>query len=294
MLHAAGVGHMNRLSLVIALGIVSFFPLERIRGATLLLSHEGAADPTTEGWVRTPATTTLTGSAYTETIDDVAVPSWRIEDPGASSGGTNLYYYATMTGTKTTEMLASGFELSGTIKVPSTDPSENVAWSLGSNTWLGYLVANDGMNIRRAWALIFGRSATGQTLVATFQNGGQTVNSRTLDSGYHDYSIIYNPETRLSTVLVDGEVWVTDYTGNNLGASAGNNQVYWGDNNGQSSSQPSRAAYYESVQFSQLDSVPEPGRALLLASALAACLMQRRRYCWNNGRAGASSARGDA
>ena len=261
----------HRLLLFLSLILISGATLP---AATVLLSHQGSTDPTTEGWARSTGGSTpanMISSAY----DDNGTAVWRIEDTGTATTGTGLYFQATMNATKTTEVLTNGWELSSTMKLPSADPNSSTAWATGSNTWVGYLVANDGLGVRRGWALVFGRNTSGQTLVNLYKAG--TPVSRTLDSGYHDYSIFYDPVTHLATVLIDGVVWVTDYAGNDLGAPAGNNQVYWGDNNAQSTLQTGRAAYYESVQFTQLAAAPEPSRAMLLLMAWAA-------WCWPRAR----------
>ncbi|WP_157210948.1 PEP-CTERM sorting domain-containing protein [Verrucomicrobium spinosum] len=260
--------HCLRLFLIPTLIVVS----TTLKAATVLYSHEGATDPTTEGWAKSASgATTIVTSAYTDTADSNR-ESWRIYDPGEASGGTGLYYQAVLTAPKTADILSTGWEYNATLKVPTLDPNENTAWSTGSNTWVGFLAANDGLGNRRAWALMFGRNATGGTVVSLF--GGT---SRTLDPGYHDYSMVYDPTTKLATVSIDGEVWLTNYAGSNQGAAAGSNLVYWGDNNSQSASQTARAAYYESVEFIQYSTAPEPGRMLLFSSALVVWAMRRRR-----------------
>lgn len=260
--------HCLRFTLIPALMVVS----TTLHAATVLYSHQGATDPTTEGWTKsTSAATTIVTSAYTDTADGNR-ESWRIHDPGAASGGTGLYYQAILTAPKAADILSTGWEYNATLKVPTLDPNENTLWTTGSNTWVGFLVANDGLGNRRAWALMFGRSATGDTVVSLF--GGS---SKTLTPGYHDYSMVYDPTTKLATVSIDGTVWLSNYAGSNQGAAAGSNLLYWGDNNAQSATQTARAAYYESVEFIQYSAVPEPGRLLLLSSALVVWALRRRR-----------------
>lgn len=257
-----------RSFLIPALMVVS----TTLQAATVLYSHQGSTDPTTEGWAKSASgATTIVTSAYTDTADSNR-ESWRIYDPGATSGGTGLYYQTSLTAPKVTDILSTGWEYNATIKVPTLDPNENVAWPTGSNTWVGFLAANDGSGNRRAWALMFGRNATGGTIVSVF--GGT---NRTLAPGYHDYSMVYDPTTKLTTVSIDGEVWLTDYAGSNQGAAGGSSLLYWGDNNAQSLPQTARAAYYESVEFIQYSAVPEPGRMLLLSSALVVWALRRRR-----------------
>jgi len=144
------------LSWVLALWLA---PLSSAFAATLLFSHNGSTDPTTEGWSRSTATTTVTGAAY----DDDGTAVWRVTDPGNSSGGTGLYYFRTMNATTLDTVMTSGWELSATISVPTDDPTSGIAWGVDSNTWLGF-AATEGAG-RRYWALMFGRDASGNTRV---------------------------------------------------------------------------------------------------------------------------------
>lgn len=234
--------------------------------ATVLFSHTGSNNPTTEGWTRSLTTSTVTGEAY----NDNGTPVWKITDPGQSSGGTNLYYQASMNATVLSNALTAGWELSATISIPTDDPTSGVAWSADSNIWLGFIGTDPGGG-RRYWALQFGRDATGSTRVAATGFG----TSKTLAPGYHDYSLAYDPATAQVTISIDGEVWQTGYAG--VTAGAGSSIIYWGDNNGQSTAIPPRSAYFESVQFS-VGLVPEPSRLLLLAAgAVMACGRRKRR-----------------
>lgn len=233
--------------------------------ATVLFSHNGSADPATEGWNRSTTTTTVTGTAY----DDDGTAVWKVTDPGNSTGGTSLYYHAAMNATVLSTAMTSGWELSATLSIPTDDPTSGVAWTTTGNTWLGF-IANESAGVRRYWALIFGRAANGDTLVAA--NGFGT--ARTLSPGYHDYSLVYDPVTTQVTISIDGEVWQTGYTGSTTGA--GSNTVYWGDNSGQTAVIPPRSTYYESVQFS-IGAAPEPSRFFLLASGLFTLQFRRRR-----------------
>lgn len=248
------------LSLGLALGLASSVA----SGATVLFSHSGSADPTTEGWSRSMSTSTVTGSAY----DDGGTQVWKIYDPGNSTGGTGLYYSAAMNSTLLATAMSSGWELSATISLPTDDPNSDVAWVTNGNTWLGF-IANESPGVRRYWGLIFGRAANGDTIVSVNGVSG----SKTLAPGYHDYSMVYDPLTALVSVYVDGEVWKTDYTG--LTTGAGSNSVYWGDNSAQTSAITPRSAYYESVQFAI---APEPSRLLLLGvGILLGCVRRQRR-----------------
>lgn len=237
--------------------------------ATVLFSHTGSADPTTEGWSRSATTTTITGTAY----DDDGTAVWKVTDPGYSTGGTGMYYGATMNSTILSNAMTTGWELSATLSIPTDDPNSNEAWTTNGNTWLGF-IANESAGVRRYWALVFGRAANGDTLVAANGSGP----TKTLAPGYHDYSMVYDPVTAKVTISIDGEVWQTGYVGSTTGI--GSNSVYWGDNSAQSTTITARSTYYESVQFS-VGVVPEPSRLFLLGFSLMLLGSNRRRTSQN-------------
>jgi hypothetical protein len=230
--------------------------------STILLSHSGSNNPTTEGWSR-PANSNVVAEAYNDNGREV----WRVYDAGVSTSNNNLSYSSTLNDAAVASVMDSGWELSATLSVPGDDPDHSIAMAAGSNIWVGFII-NESPTNRRAWALMFGRAANGDTLVSTYGSG----TARTLSPGYHDYSMVYDPVTALVTVSIDDEVWKT-YAGGSL-ANNSTQQVYWGDNSGQTVTQPGRAAYYESIQFS---SVPEPSRMLYMGFGIALLGVRRRR-----------------
>lgn len=238
-----------------------FIPLGSA-ASTILFSHSGSANPTTEGWSRT-STSNVVASAYNDNGREV----WRVYDAGLTTSANNLNYSASLNAAAVASVMDSGWELSATLSVPVDDPDHSIAMAAGSNIWIGFII-NGSATTRRAWAFMFGRAENGDTLVSTYGSGSAV----TLSPGYHDYSMVYDPATALVTVSIDGEFWKT-YAGS---SSSGNStqQVYWGDNSGQTVTQPGRAVYYESVQFA---AVPEPSRALLAGLGIAFLGFRRRR-----------------
>lgn len=232
--------------------------------STILFSHSGSANPTTEGWSRTS-----TSNVVAEAFNDNGREVWRVYDAGLTTSANNLNYSASLNAAAVASVMDTGWELSATLSVPADDPDHSIALAVGSNMWIGFII-NDSATTRRAWAFMFGRTAEGDTLVNTYGPGGGS--SLTLSPGYHDYSMVYDPATALVTVSVDGEFWKT-YAG---ASSTGNStqQVYWGDNSGQTSTQPGRAVYYESVQFA---AIPEPSRAVFMGLGVAFLGFRRRR-----------------
>jgi hypothetical protein len=241
------------------------FPLGAA-ASTVLFSYTGGSAPSTQGWGGT-STSTVVGEAFNDNGRQV----WRVYDPGlaAVSGSviTNRTYAATLNEAQKNSVIDQGWELSATISIPTNDPASGSVIGVSSNIWVGF-IANEEAG-RRLWALQWGRAANGDTLVSAYGVSG----TLTLAPGYHDYSLLYDPLTELVTISVDGEVWKT-YSGGLLTGS-GSNQVYWGDNNGQSVVQDPRAAYYESVTFST--NIPEPSRMLLIVMGSMGLIWQRKR-----------------
>lgn len=247
-----------------------FACLAPVKASTPLYTFDGSSAPTTQGWSTSASATHVIGSSFNDNGTDV----WRIYDPGTAAGGgtlANLNYSATLGAALKDSVMASGWELSATVKIPDTDPTSGEAWALGSNTWVGFIANNTAAGNRQLWALQWGRDANGNAIVSAYGASG----SLTLSPGYHDYSVVYDSLTSLATISIDGEVWKT-YSGGAI-AGTGSNQVYWGDNNSQAVVQPERAAYYASVQFAQTTAVPEPSRALLVILACALATRVRRR-----------------
>ena len=257
---------MKILSVVLSLACLSM----SAKASTVLLSYSaGAADPTpsAQGWGGT-GTSTVTGQAF----DDNGRQVWRVYDPGlaAVSGSvvTNRTYGRTITEAMKNSVMDQGWELSATLSIPTDDPAGGNVIGVSSNIWVGF-IANEETG-RRLWALQWGRAANGDTLVSAYGVSG----TLTLSPGYHDYSMLYDPLTELVSIYVDGEFWKT-YNGGVLTGS-GTNQIYWGDNNGQSTVQDPRAAYYESVTFSAM-TIPEPSRMLLMVIGSLSLIWHRKR-----------------
>lgn len=256
----------------LSLSIFGMFAcLAPVDAATTLFTFDGSSAPTTQGWSTSSSATHVIGSSYNDNGTNV----WRIYDPGTAAGGgtlANLNYATTLNTTLKDSVMASGWELSATLKIPETDPTSSVAWALGSNTWVGFIANNAAAGNRQLWALQWGRDASGNAIVSAYGTSG----SLTLAPGYHDYSIVYDPLTSLASIFIDGEFWKT-YGGGPI-AGTGSNQVYWGDNSSQAVSQPERSAYYASVEFTMnTAAVPEPSRLLLITLTGLFFGMRRRR-----------------
>lgn len=242
---------------------LTVFMLKPAQASTLLFSHEGAANPTTEGW-------TFSGTVQTGAITDdlgSGVDAWKVYEQGGSNSGT---YNKTLTTGQLSEALQIGWTLDATIRFVPPDPL--VATSLGNNAWCTLLIDEGVTGKRDLYGLYFGNDISGNTLVRLYATGA----TYTLDPGYHDYRISWDPTTQLASFFIDGVLRASDYAGSTID-NTGTSRVYWGDNT-TTAITPGRGAHYAYVGLSSgVAAVPEPGRAGLLLLAAAAGLFRRRR-----------------
>ncbi len=241
----------------------AFFVVKSAQASTLLFSHEGAANPTTEGW-------TFSGTVQTGAITDdlgSGVDAWKVYEQGGSNSGT---YNKTLTTNQLSEALQIGWTLDATIRFVPPDPL--VATSLGNNAWCTLLIDEGVTGKRDLYGLYFGNDLSGNTLVRLYATGA----TYTLDPGYHDYRISWDPATQLASFFIDGVLRASDYAGSTID-NTGTSRVYWGDNT-TTAVTSGRGAHYAYVGLSSgVAAVPEPGRMGLLMLAAAAGLFRRRR-----------------
>lgn len=241
----------------------AFFVAKSAQASTLLFSHEGAANPTTEGW-------TFSGTVQTGAITDdqgSGVDAWKVYEQGGSNSGT---YNKTLTTGQLSEALQIGWTLDATIRFVPPDPL--VATSLGNNAWCTLLIDEGVTGKRDLYGLYFGNDLSGNTLVRLYATGA----TYTLDPGYHDYRISWDPATQLASFFIDGVLRASDYGGSTID-NTGTSRVYWGDNT-TTAITPGRGAHYAYVGLSTgVAAVPEPSRMALLMLAASVGIFRRRR-----------------
>lgn len=242
---------------------LSVFLLAPAQASTLLFSHVGAVNPTTEGW-------TFSGTVQTGAITNdlgTGVDAWKVYEQGGSNAGT---YNKTLTIGQLSEALQIGWTLDATIRFIPPDPL--VVTSLGNNAWCTLLIDEGVAGKRDLYGLYFGNDLSGNTLVRLYATGA----TYTVDPGYHDYSIRWDPSTQLASFFIDGVLKASDYAGSTID-NTGTSRVYWGDNT-TTAITPGRGAHYAYVGLSTgVAAVPEPGRIGLLMLAAAAGIFRRRR-----------------
>ncbi|WP_050029633.1 hypothetical protein [Verrucomicrobium sp. BvORR034] len=235
-----------------------------LKGATLLFSHQGSTNPTTEGW-----SSALTGSGTGQAVTSSSTNAWQVMEPG---GGNALTYNQNLTSPQLTQALTTGWELSASIQYVPPNPLG--ATALSNNAWCTLLI-NEGVVVngtqkRTLYGLYFGNDASGNTLVRLYSAGS----TYTVSSGFHDYRIVYDPVLGNASFYIDGTLTASGYEGTEIDNTAVS-RVYWGDNT-TSSVTPGRGANYAYVGFS-VDTVPEPSRAMLVILAFTLISLRRDR-----------------
>lgn len=261
MMISLGVLGLRRYAwLLVCLGMLL---LRSAHAATLLFSHAGAVNPTTEGW-------TFSGGVQTGAIindQQTGVDAWKVYEQGGTNAGT---YNKTFTTTQLADALVTGWTLDATIRYVPPDPL--VATILNNNAWCTVLMDEGVTGKRDLYGLYFGNDAQGNTLVRLY--AGAT--TYTVGPGYHDYRISWDPGTQLASLFIDGELKLTDYAGGTID-NTGTSRVYWGDNT-TTAATPGRGAHYSYVGLTVgTAAVPEPNRVLFMALAAGVMLMRRWR-----------------
>ena len=232
--------------------------------ATLLFSHEGSTNPTTEGW------TTSGSSVKSAVINDLGtgVNAWSVYDPGgAGNSGT---YTRTLTSTQVSDAVLTGWTLDATIRYVPPDPL--IATAATTNSWCTVMM-DEGITDRRTlYGLYFGNNAAGDTLVRPYG----VATTFTVAAGYHDYQIIWDPETANASIYIDGELKLSGYEGGGIDYTAAS-RVYWGDNTTTALTEGRGANYAYVGLTTGTAAIPEPNRICFMMLAAGTLLLRRRR-----------------
>lgn len=256
---------LKRLSASLALGL-ALCAWSDASASTLLLSHTGATNPTTEGW-------TFSGTVETGAIlndQDMGIDAWRVYEQGGGVAHSGTYN-KTLTTTQLSDALLTGWTMDATIRfVP---PNPLVATSASNNAWCTFLVDEGVAGKRDLYGFFFGNDASGNTLVRLYS----TADTFVVSAGYHDYRLAWDPATGLASFFIDGE-FKASYAGTTID-NTGTTRVYWGDNT-TGIVNDGRGAHYAYVGLSVGTAVtmaPEPSRMVLLLLASLVGIMRRKR-----------------
>jgi hypothetical protein len=181
--------------------------------ADLIASHQGATDPTTEGFGLWPFNGGISTSAIS---NDMGLPAWSITS--TPPGSQQAAYNATLSAAQESALLTQGFTVSlearavsgAVYSTPTNEPT--AATILGLST------------VR--YDLELGLDANGNTIAILANsvglNGDGSFNipgaSVTVSgNGYHLYQLAYNPVSQTADLFIDGVDRIQGYQGHSEG-----------------------------------------------------------------------------
>ncbi|MDR1282925.1 MAG: hypothetical protein LBK99_19195 [Opitutaceae bacterium] len=235
--------------------MVAMVAITTIAPAQVLVSHTGAADPTSEGW-------TATGTASLGSANNAST-AWSIND---STNGS-LHYDRALSTDEQTNAASAGWILSVTIVVTDSSNTHN---------FTRYVDFVDAVNKAR-WGLDFGSDANGN--INVFLRGTEK-SVQLPDTNAHTFSLVYNPSggtggSGSASLFIDGSATasLTDYTGNK-DASISSSLIRWGS----TATNPTGSADYLAVSFA-ITTIPETARVATIFGmtiAIAGVALRRR------------------
>ena len=221
--------------------------------ASLIFSHVGANDPTTEGWIDSGSGTLVTTGGVMNDLG-TGVDSWFVDDPTAVSG--SLTHYVQVPDAMTiSQASALGWTLSVNARMVTSSgsgiPGMKARYHNGTSTRFG---------------MLFDRETDGDPSVELI-GGGAFILDGAGDGEYHLYELIYDPIAGSADLFVDGVERISNYAGYTGPATT---RVDWGAN----SSSTTGRGHFNSVEFSV---VPEPSAILLFGLGYLSLTFRRSR-----------------
>jgi hypothetical protein len=193
---------------------------------TVVIQHNGATDPTTEGFGLHPNNG---GGSAKPVFGDLGVNAWQI----TISNNSQLVYIYSLTQPQQSEIAGSDWILSFTLRDlrPTPVPNDFVQLLGTSSELLGVAVGSKTNGDPYLW---------GGTSLFTLNGGG---------AGYHNYEIVYAAATDTASLWVDGTEEVSNFL-SHLSRAGGITGLQWGE----TQSGPSGANW----NLVSLEIVPEP------------------------------------
>jgi hypothetical protein len=241
--------------------------------ADLLAAHQGATDPTTEGF----STVTVGSPSTTGPLtNDLGLPAWSIT--GSAQDSDFGYAAPGLTASQQAEITTQGFTLTEVARVlqnglapayTTSDPA-----TIGA-AYVGYA------GVR--WEIDLGLNSNGDPVVVlpntiddlgpgnSIRSSGASYTLTGSGSTYHTYQLHYDPTSHSADLSVDGSVVLTGYTGNST-FFFDSALVFAAFSGGQGN--------FNSVQVQsggELSSVPEPSSLAMVLSLGALGLLG---YAW--------------
>ena len=254
--------------------------------ATVIITQQGPADPTSQGFGLWPFNGGIAAAAVP---DDSGTAAWQIANTGSSDeqayyeqlGGTGPFAAggSGLTAAEASAINSQGFTLTLDARVVN-----GPTYSTSGGDLLSVDATLAGFNGAR-YDISLGSDGHGNTLVILPTlinfNGGTSVSATPFGgapliipgTAYHLYQLVFDPATQLASPYVDGVQSVTGYAGSGVtgGATANNYGLGFGVNN-------DATGNFALVQLSSgMSPTPLPGSAWMLCAGVAALALALRR-----------------
>jgi hypothetical protein len=218
--------HTSSFGFVFCLGVaaVSALSIAPATDASIVAQHEGSSDPLIEGW-------TTWGPGFSVSvggINDGGTPAWMVND-SSTAVNTFLFYRRPLTLAEATDAAAIGWNLSTTIRVPSSTRPEDsfspaVHYYDGATNWtMGFNVDSGNTVVQ----LVNGYS--------NFANSVETTlgpkYTLTGNSIYNKFELRFDPLSSTADLFINGVERISNYAGitdGNLFGPPGARHVQWG------------------------------------------------------------------
>lgn len=258
------------LAFVVALAVT-----QNVYG-TIIVSHAGAIDPTTEGWTLQQRANGAAGPLASDPYGG-GVAAWYTYDADSFADSAQAFYHgeSALTSPALADIATGGWAMRANLRVLDMKTEGNEQPDQAP----GLQVALAGS---QQWAILkLGQDSSGNTtaqLSAGFNPSTGSFNDSSIitisGGGYHNYELRGRPTGSLVDLYVDGTKRVDGLSDANLDADfagALGNRIYWGcaDTAGVG------IGYYNSVQF-ETAPVPEPSTLVLFGC----CVVSLLAYAW--------------
>lgn len=184
--------------LFIALFFIGSFELF----ASIIVLHQGATDPTSEGFVIAQLPNALPPSSYGPVFDDQGHDAYFIIDNDKGKKETNINY---LLSEEELSKVEDGWILSTKLRI------------LDSNDILDAGVRVEFGNGLTRYTLVFGSTENNKPLVAITDRGSaRPIETYTVDDtngGYHLYEMFFDPKSQKADLYVDNVLAIEGYEG---------------------------------------------------------------------------------
>jgi len=164
-----------------------------------VITHSGANDPVGEGWTKNAGANTSASALSPD--GTTGKDAWQVVDNGTQSGEFHLYEF-TLSATQLTAATNQGWELSATLRLPTSDQTtdEGVSFDFGFGG--------------KTYRAMFGTTSGGDTQVSV--KGDSDSDATLTGLGYHNYLFAFDPVTDQVSFSIDGveqDAEVVGFTG---------------------------------------------------------------------------------